>query len=292
MHGKTDTVIDRMRAFIRRRGEVSFLWRGFQIARERRRLAPVPPLACDASPLRPLTADDLRQVLESERVDADWATAGVELANACPIADGTTGSANPGDRRAIYYLIRGFAPAKVLEIGTHVGVSTLYIAKALETAGQSPPALTTVDIEAVNDPETGSWKRLGLARAPKGMLALISAADRVRFAQASSFDFMDGCDETFDFIFLDGLHTADTVYQEIPRALRLLAPGGVVLLHDYFPGNRPLWPRSRIEPGPFVATERLCREQPSLAILPLGELPWQTKRNSGLTTLAALTRNR
>jgi len=56
-----------------------------------------------------------------------------------------------------------------------------------------------------------------------------------------SLDYLAGCAQTFDFIFLDGDHAARTVYQEVPAALRLLNSGGVILLHDYFPNLRPLW---------------------------------------------------
>ena len=294
MNGTTDKSSSRART-LRQRAASSFLWRGIQIARDRHRLASVPTLACDVGALRRVTASDLQRLLASDRIHADWATAGDELAKLCAVEDGATGSANPGDRRAIYYLIRGFAPATVLEIGTHVGVSTLYIAKALEPGERSPaatPALTTVDVEAVNDPETGSWKQLGLTMAPKDRLAALGCGDRVRFVNADSVEFLDGCRERFDFIFLDGDHTSSTVYREIPRALRLLEPDGVILLHDYFPDNRPLWPGARIDPGPFLATQRLRRDEPALAVLPLGELPWETKRDSKITNLAVLTRNR
>ena len=32
-----------------------------------------------------------------------------------------------------------------------------------------------------------------------------------------------------------------TVYREVPLALGLLKPGGIILLHDFYPGARPLW---------------------------------------------------
>src|SRR5688572_26277433 len=64
---------------------------------------------------------------------------------------------NPGDRRALYYLIRGLKPMNVLEIGTHIGASTLYIAQALKTC-QNRGKVTTVDIIDVNDPLEGPWK--------------------------------------------------------------------------------------------------------------------------------------
>lgn len=58
----------------------------------------------------------------------------------------------------MYYLIRKFKPLSVLEVGTHIGASTIH----------------------------------------------------------------RKCEQTFGLIFLDGDHTAKTVYQEILAALRLL----------------------------------------------------------------------
>jgi predicted O-methyltransferase YrrM len=42
-----------------------------------------------------------------------------------------TGGVNPGDRKALFFLIRYFQPKNVLEIGTHIGASTVNIAAAL-----------------------------------------------------------------------------------------------------------------------------------------------------------------
>ncbi|WP_300016131.1 class I SAM-dependent methyltransferase [uncultured Roseobacter sp.] len=41
--------------------------------------------------------------------------------------------------------------------------------------------------------------------------------------------------DTFDIIFIDGLHTGEQVYRDINGALAALNPGGVILLHDLNP---------------------------------------------------------
>jgi hypothetical protein len=120
------------------------------------------------------------------------------------------------------------------------------------------------------------------------MISKLGAASWVRFVTAPSLDYFRQCTERFDFIFLDGDHTARTVYQEVPAALRLLNPGGVVLLHDYFPMARPLWSNGVVIPGPWVATERLRSEGTRIRVLPFGELPWPTKENSRISSLALL----
>jgi hypothetical protein len=85
---------------------------------------------------------------------------------------------------------------------------------------------------------------------------------------------------------LDGDHSAGTVYEEIVLALRVLSQGGVIVLHDYFPDLQPLWSDGSVIPGPWLGTQRLRAEGVNLAVLPLGDLPWMTKRQSKATSLA------
>jgi len=64
----------------------------------------------------------------------------------------------------------------------------------------------------------------------------------------------------------------------------------VILLHDYYPGARPLFPDGNIISGPYRALERIIRENPSIEVRPLGALPWETKLGSHMTSLALVTR--
>jgi hypothetical protein len=112
----------------------------------------------------------------------------------------------------------------------------------------------------------------------------------VEFVTASSFDFFAANSEKFDLIFLDGDHSAETVYREIPAAMGALNPDGLIMLHDYYPDQRPLWRGSPAIPGPFLAVEALRRHHAGLQAIPLGELPWETKAHSRVTSLAALVR--
>lgn len=44
-------------------------------------------------------------------------------------------------------------------------------------------------------------------------------------------------DETFDIVFIDGLHTYEQVIRDIRNALKVLRPNGTILLHDCLPTN-------------------------------------------------------
>jgi cephalosporin hydroxylase len=197
------------------------------------------------------------------------------------------GAVNLGDRRAIYSLTRALRPRSVLEVGTHLGGSTMMIALALRHA-QRGGRLTTVDILDVNGPK-GAW-RDACTPPPKQLMADIGCEDITHFVSATSIEFMRHCNERFDLVFLDGNHEAPVVYQEIPLALELLESGGVILMHDVFPDLKPLWSDGSVIPGPVLAMQRLTEEGAPIRIQPLGELPWRTKLGSNVTSLALLLR--
>ncbi len=202
-----------------------------------------------------------------------------------------TGGVNRGDRRAIFYLIASLKPQSVLEIGTHIGASTVNIASALSvTSKRNKPKLTTVDIVDVNSIEHKPWQKFRVKNSPKEMLDALGLAAFVNFETNTSLDYAKNTKKKFDFIFLDGDHSARSVYQEIPVALGLLQPGGVILLHDFFPKNIPLWSNGSVIPGPFLAVERIIKEGGNVQSLPLGKLPWRTKLGSNVTSLALFLR--
>lgn len=257
-------------------------------ALERRLLRSLPVVdALDPNPL-PRSAAISLPALFGDDIAGEWEAAREAISDVFEYVN-KGGAVNPGDRRAIWYLIRRLEPKSVLEIGTHVGGSTIHIAMALKACGPSA-SLVTVDQYDVNDDAESQWIRHGVAMSPKDMLARLDCIDSVEFTSAMSLDYLSGRNEEFDFIFLDGSHSADVVYREIPLALKALRPGGHVLLHDYFPSLKPLWSNGKVIPGPCLAFERLRRERAELTAVPLGALPWATKLDSNVTSLALLAR--
>jgi len=278
-----DSKQGRVREFLRRRR---------QIRREAKDLGRIPSLRCDIERLLPARDCNLEEIFNAAEIARDWETIRPAL-EAFELPDGA-GEINPGDRRAIFYLISHFKCQSVLEIGTHIGASTLHISAALPKAQKSGGGLSiklvSVDVADVNDPVSKPWLRHGARFSPLEMIRKMECASLVEFFTSRSLDYMANCAQRYDFIFLDGDHAAMTVYQEIPAALELLEKGGVILLHDYFPLLKPLWSDGAVIPGPFLATERLIAEGTDLAVLPLGRLPWPTKLRSNMTSLALLLR--
>ena len=161
-----------------------------------------------------------------------------------------SGGVNPGDRRALYFLMMALRPRNVLEVGTHIGASTIYIAAALKRLNEGAK-LTTIDIVDVNHPGEGAWKKTGLSQSPANLAAALDLQDRICFHTGPALKFMALTEQRFDFIFLDGDHRAETVYEELAAALLLLDKAGLILLHDYYSERgASLW-RQRENPWPF-----------------------------------------
>jgi len=233
----------------------------------------------DVEKLAIISSDDLSAIFRSPKIEREWNNCASRLSEICKIEDGKTGGVNPGDRRAIFFLISGFKPSSILEIGTHVGASTIHFAAAMAPSA----TLKTVDIEDVNAPNS-YWRSYGLDKSPRDMTQALGR--NVQFVKSNSIDFLNNTKERFDFIFLDGNHSKLTVLNEVPRALHVLNQSGTILLHDYFPDLKPLWSDGSVIAGPFEA----MRKMSAVRVLPLGALPWPTKLQSNVTSLAICSR--
>lgn len=267
----------------------SIVLRIIRLQKELKQLGTAEQVECKTDNLRYKRDLSLSDILNSREIEGMWFDSEKEIKK-LSIPDGT-GGVNPGDRRAIYYLISAIKPKSVLEIGTHIGASTIHIASALSKTSEENANITTVDIADVNSRTKKPWLEYGITHSPIEMIDNLGYRSFVEFVTDTSLNYAASCQRSFDFIFLDGDHSATTVYQEIPVALNLLNQDGVILLHDYFPNMKPLWSNGSVIPGPFLATERLQNEGVNVIVLPLGRLPWPTKLESHVTSLALLLRN-
>lgn len=258
------------------------------VIRDRMKLSLAPGQNFDESGLRPsLKTEDIKKFFNNEEVAAKWHEA-LNKITSIYIQTRPGGGVNPGDRRALYYLIHALRPQNFLEVGTHIGASTVFLAEAIKTS--SPQGhLTTVDILDVNAPDA-PWHQQNLAMSPRDYLIKFGTSDNVTFMAMPSKEFLRNTNEKYDFIFLDGDHSAHTVYEEVSLALKALAENGVILLHDYYPDAKPLFKDGNIIAGPFMALDRIMRENKAIKVLPLGDLPWETKQGLRVTSLALVTR--
>ena len=78
---------------------------------------------------------------------------------------------------------------------------------------------------------------------PVGAQLVVSTSDNYFAGGASG--------HTFDFVFLDGLHTAEATYRDLIGALKWLSPGGTVLIDDVMPTDKasalPSYEESQLE---------------------------------------------
>lgn len=250
-------------------------------------LQEIPSIACDSTNLVNISEIQLRRCLNSEEIKEKWETIKEDIQK-LDLPE-MTGGVNPGDQRAIFYLISALKPKTVLEVGTHIGCSTVHIASALKALPEKH--FLTVDIRDVNDPEKQPWQEFNSPASPAQLIEKIGGQEFTHFKVSTSLDFFKQSDQTFDLIFLDGLHDAYMVYQEIPVALQHLNSDGFILLHDYFPNEQPLWESYPPIVGPYLAVKRLQEEGANLRVIPLGELPWETKLGTNITSLALLSKN-
>jgi predicted O-methyltransferase YrrM len=243
-----------------------------------------PRLAFDATQLRVVSSGDLKSAMIDPAIGSTFAEDHRKIASVYGIGE-IEGGVNPGDRRAIYHLASHFKPARVLEIGTHIGASTIYFASALRRFGGR---LTTADIVDVNALDA-DWRELGMTASPAAIVSRLGLDQTVAFVTKAASDVLQ-TSERFDLIFLDGDHSPLAVYREISAALRLLNPGGLILLHDFYPDVKPLTPGDTVIAGPHSAASRILTETDAVTFLPLGELPWPTKNGGNATSLALVAR--
>lgn len=262
------------------------------VENERRSLDLIEEGSFDSGNLIAESQLNLQGVIESPSIAALWEHAKSAIQNYV-LPDGT-GGVSPGDRRAIYHLIASQKPHAILEVGTHIGASTLHIGLALKSYAEEldgEPSIVSVDILDVNDPEAKPWRKYGASYSPLEMLIDAECEKYTTFKVSPSLEFLEKSRQKFDFIFLDGDHSAKTVYQEISAALSILNEGGVILLHDYFPDLVPFYGGCTVTPGPFLAVSKILTEMPDLKLLPLGELPWGNGQKTNFTSLAVLVRH-
>jgi len=246
-----------------------------------------PPLNFDNANLRCVSGFDLVCAMNDPVIGAAFAEDHAGIAGVFGAGE-IEGGVNPGDRRALYHLVGHFKPRCILEIGTHVGASTVHIASALRRFIDQG-SLCTVDIVDVNGPE-GAWRSFGMHQPPAGVISDLGLAPITTFVTGPAAAVLASSGPHFDMISLDGDHAKAAVYREISAALRVLNPNGLIVLHDFYPDGKPLVPGGNVEFGPAAAASRIARETDALAFLPLGNLPWPTKNGGKATSLALVSR--
>ena len=62
----------------------------------------------------------------------------------------------------------------------------------------------------------------------------------------TSDEFFESNKDTFDIVFIDGLHISEQVVKDIQNSLAILNPKGTIIMHDCLPINEPAQSRERL----------------------------------------------
>jgi len=141
-----------------------------------------------------------------------------------------TGVTEPWTQAVAAAILRASGKHDVLELGSYLGHTTVWLADVLEYSADPMPWLTAVEL----DPERVKATREKLQRMSLGFNWTVCQEDTIVY--------LKGCKpHSIDFVWLDDDHNADHVAEELEllikpnqRDLGIVKPGGIVLMHDVY----------------------------------------------------------
>ena len=119
---------------------------------------------------------------------------------------------------------------RFLQIGAYTGDATVWLVDNILTQANS--VLEDVDIWTGSDED--EHKAMDWADIERVYDSRIAFRPNVIKYKMDSREYLRSVEEpTFDFIYIDGDHTAEGVLQDAVLAWRLLKPGGIIAFDDY-----------------------------------------------------------
>lgn len=144
------------------------------------------------------------------------------------------GNVNLAELVIISQLIKQSKPEKLFEIGTFDGRTTLNMAKnSQESAKIFTLDLGENEIEKLSKTPHGDRKFIGKAK-PGWRFENKPEAHKITqlFGDSAKFDFSKYAN-SINFLFIDGAHQYEYVLKDSDTALKIIAPGAIILWHDY-----------------------------------------------------------
>lgn len=97
--------------------------------------------------------------------------------------------------------------------------------------------------ELIKENECESYLEIGFGKGVNFKKIICKDKTSVDIKGSSTFkgtsdDFFKGNEDTFDVIFVDGLHHADQVRKDIVNSMKCLSDEGIIILHDTLPKNK------------------------------------------------------
>lgn len=122
---------------------------------------------------------------------------------------------------------------KMVEIGSYLGESTLVFADHFKEVITIDPFLDNYD------PNDEACKHVSLSVVHEQFLLNIEGKNNIKHIQKTSDDAIDKLkNQSFNFIYIDGLHTYDQIKKDIKNYLPQIKKGGFIAGHDYHPNHQ------------------------------------------------------
>jgi predicted O-methyltransferase YrrM len=159
-------------------------------------------------------------------------------------AAAATGFMPADEGRALAEAVLAAPDGPVLEVGSYLGKSTLYLAAAARPRGTT---VVTVDHHRGSEEHQPGWDyhdpglvdpQVGLIDTLPGFRATIATAgaeDVVVAVVARAEQFARLWATPLALLFLDGSHTDESAQRDLASWAPHLAPGGILAIHDVFP---------------------------------------------------------
>ncbi|GIT08412.1 MAG: hypothetical protein CM1200mP30_20420 [Pseudomonadota bacterium] len=147
------------------------------------------------------------------------------------------GNVTPLELETVCKVINHYRPKSMLEIGTFDGMTTLH----MSMNGDEDAEIYTIDLPRTKINETALRVKTGektfIDKDTPGRLFLKREEHANKITQllgdSAAFDFSP-YESKLDFVFVDGSHSYEYVYNDTEVALKLMRDGkGIIMWHDY-----------------------------------------------------------
>lgn len=180
--------------------------------------------------IRELATTGLRFEGAGRAVPANFFHAYPEARQVVPMGDICYRLSNmdPLEQYSVAAIAAARQPQNIFEIGTFDGSTSLLLARTVPIAHVYSLNLAAEDIKSKGGREAQSRATESFRSAPEG--------NRITqlFGDSRVFDFGPYYDR-MDLVIVDGGHKSDCVIPDTENALRMVAPGGMVVWDDYSP---------------------------------------------------------
>jgi cephalosporin hydroxylase len=135
--------------------------------------------------------------------------------------------------RDLVHYVNSFSNTKemnMIEIGSYAGESTVIFAKNFKNVVAIDPFLNDYDVNDI------TCQYMDLTNVYSVFFNNTAPYSNISLIKKTSDDAVDELkSQTFDFIYIDGLHTYTQIKKDISNYLPLVKPGGFIAGHDYHP---------------------------------------------------------